>query len=91
MAFFDVLAAKKDGWTDKDIAEALAENIGFNVNAARQDGWGYKDIISSLNTTNATPFETFLQSAKQEVGSEVKGAYQLAGGELDTASESLSR
>lgn len=91
MAFFDVLAAKKDGWTDKDIAEALAEDSGFDVNAARKDGWGYKDIISSLNETGATPFQTFLQSAKQEVGSEVKGIYQLAGGELDTASESMRR
>jgi hypothetical protein len=92
MAFFDVLAAKKDGWTDKDIAEALAENVGFDVNAARQDGWGYRDIISSLNETGATPFETFLQSAKQEVGSEIKGLGQITGlAELDTAEESLRR
>jgi hypothetical protein len=92
MAFFDVLAAKKDGWTDKDIAEALSENAGFDLNAARQDGWGYKDVISSLNATNASPFQTFLNSAKQEVGSEIKGLGQLTGlGELDTASESLRR
>lgn len=92
MAFFDVLAAKKDGWTDKDIAEALAEDVGFDVNAARKDGWGYKDIISSLNETGATPFQTFLQSAKQEVGSEIKGLGQITGlAELDTASESLRR
>jgi len=91
MAFFDVLGAKKEGYTDEEIAGYLAGQSGFNIQGAVAEGYQFKDIIEHLNKTNATPFETFLQSAKQEVGSEVKGAYQLAGGELDTAEESLRR
>ena len=88
---YDVLGAKKAGLTDSDIADYLASKSDYAVDEARTAGLSNKDIIEYLNRTNATPFETFLQSAKQEVGSEVKGLYQLAGGELDTASESMRR
>jgi hypothetical protein len=91
MAVFDVLGAKKAGYTDEEIAGYLAGESGFNIQGAMDEGYKFNEIIQHLNKTNATPFQTFLQTAKQEVGSEVKGAYQLAGGELDTASESLSR
>lgn len=88
---YDVLGAKKAGLTDSDIADYLASKSDYAIDEARTAGLSNKDIIEYLNRTNATPLETFLQSAKQEVGSEVKGIYQLAGGELDTASESMRR
>lgn len=91
MAVFDVLGAKKEGYSDEEIASYLAGQSNFDIEGARKEGYSYKDIIQHLNKTGATPWETFLESAKQEVGSEVKGAYQLAGGELDTAEESLRR
>ena len=91
MAFFDVLWAKKEGYSDQEIADFLAKENNYDINWAKQEGYSNKDIIQFLNKTNATPFQTFLQSAKQEVGSEVKGIAQLAGMELDTAEESKRR
>lgn len=88
---YDVLGAKKAGLTDADIADYLASKSDYAIDEARSAGLSNKDIIEYLNRTGASAFETFLQSAKQEVGSEVKGVYQLAGGELDTAEESLRR
>lgn len=88
---YDVLGAKKAGLTDSDIANYLASKSDYAIDEARTAGLSNKDIIEYLNRTNATPFETFLQSAKQEVGSEIKGIGQLAGVELDTAEESLRR
>lgn len=92
MAVFDVLGAKKAGYTDEEIAGYLAGESGFNIQGAMDEGYKFKDIIQHLNKTDATPFETFLQSAKQEVGSEIKGLGQITGlTELDTASESMRR
>ncbi len=93
MAFYDVLALKKAGATEEQIAIAIANAEGKAdlVPSLIDSGASYDQIIKAFNQTGATPFETFLQSAKQEVGSEVKGIYQLAGGELDTAEESLRR
>lgn len=91
MAIFDVIAAKKAGYTDGEIAAYLAEQSQFDVAAAKEAGYSDREILQHLNRTNATPLQTFLKSAGQEVGSEIKGIYQLAGGELDTQSESLRR
>lgn len=91
MAGFDVLGAKKAGYTDEEIAGYLAGEAGFDIQGALQAGYSNKDVIQYLNKTGASAVETFLNSAKQEVGSEVKGAYQLLGGELSTADESLRR
>ena len=89
---YDVLGAKKAGLTDSDIADYLASKSDYAIDEARTAGLTDKDIIQYLNRTGATPFETFLQSAKQEVGSEVKGLGQITGlAELDTAEESMRR
>lgn len=89
---FDVLGAKKDGYSDKEIAAYLASKTGFDLEGAYQDGYSAKEAIQYLNKTNASAWDTFLQTAKQEVGSEVTGAMQLLGQEpTDTAEESLRR
>lgn len=92
MPFFNVLEAKKDGWNDAEIADFLARDNQWNIEQAKKDGWSDKDIIKFLNKTDASPIDTFLQSAKQEVGSEITGAMQLAGVDpTDTGAESLRR
>lgn len=93
MAFYDVLALKKAGATNEQIAIAIANAEGKSdlVPTLIDSGASYDQIIKAFNQTGATPFETFLASAKQEVGSEIKGIGQLAGVELDTASESMRR
>ena len=94
MATYDVIALKKLGATDEQIALAIAKAEGkvdvvsdFLSRGATPD-----QIISAFNKTGATPFETFKQSAKQEVGSEITGIRQLFGTDpTDTAQESLTR
>ena len=92
MAIFDVIAAKKEGYSEDEIAQYLAQQSGFDYSAALQEGYNPKEILTHLNKTGATPFETFKQSARQEMGSEITGARQLLGQEpTDTAEESLRR
>lgn len=89
---YDVLGAKKAGLSDKDIAEYLASTADYDLEGARKAGVADKDIIKYLNRTEASSWDTFLQSAKQEVGSEVTGAMQLFGKDpTDTSEESLRR
>lgn len=54
---FDVEAAKKEGYTDKDIADYLAKKKGFNVEGARKEGYSDADIVSHLTGTTPTPQE----------------------------------
>lgn len=92
MAIFDVIAAKKEGYSEDEIAQYLAQQSGFNYSAALEEGYKPKEILTHLNQTGATPFETFKQSARQEIGSEITGGLQLLGREpTDTAEESLRR
>ena len=85
MAGYDVLGAKKAGLTNADIAEYLASTSGYNLEGAKKAGLSDKDIIEYLNRTGATPTETFLAAAKQNVGSEITGAAQLLGSEPSAA------
>jgi hypothetical protein len=92
MAIFDVIAAKKEGYSEDEIAQYLAQQSGFDYSAALSEGYKPKEILTHLNKTGATPLETFKQSARQEMGSEITGARQLLGQEpTDTAEESLRR
>lgn len=54
---FDVEAAKKEGYTDKDIADYLAKKKGFNVEGARKEGYSDADIVSHLTGTTPAPQE----------------------------------
>jgi hypothetical protein len=92
MATFDVLGAKKAGYSDAEIVEYLAGQKHFDFVSAKEAGYSDKELINYLNKTDATPWETFKTSAAQEVGSEIKGAAQILGNEpTDTAAESLRR
>ena len=92
MATFDVIGAKKAGYTDEEIAQHLASQSNFDFSGAVSAGYKPEEIIKHLNATGATPWETFKQSASQEVGSELKGLRQILGTDpTDTAEESLRR
>ena len=92
MATFDVIGAKKAGYTDEEIAQHLASQSNFDFEGAVSSGYKPDEIIKHLNATGASAWETFKQSAKQEVGSEIKGIRQILGTEpTDTAEESLRR
>jgi nucleoid DNA-binding protein len=94
MATYDVIGLKKEGFTDEQIALAIANAEGKTdvVSSMLSEGFTPQQVISSFNKTGATPFETFKQAAKQEVGSEITGIRQLFGAEpTDTAEESLTR
>lgn len=92
MATFDVIGAKKAGYTDEEIAQHLASQSNFDFEGAVSSGYKPEEIIKHLNATGASPWETFKQSAKQEVGSEITGLRQILGTEpTDTADESLRR
>lgn len=94
MAVYDILAAKKEGYSDAEIAQYLAEQSGADYQAAVKEGYNPKEIISYLNKSGATPMETFTAAAKQAVGSEITGIQQLLGKELtpeQTAAESQVR
>lgn len=45
---FDVASAKKEGYSDQEIAEYLAQQKGFNINGARKEGYSNADIIGHL-------------------------------------------
>lgn len=89
--FFDVLAAKKEGYSDQEIADFLAQQNNFDAEAARKEGYKNSEIITELNKTNQGAGFAFLKNFGQSVGSEIKGLYQLGGGELSTIDESLAR
>jgi hypothetical protein len=89
---YDVIGARKAGLSFQDIADYLSKGTEYDIEGARKAGVADKDIVTYLNRTEATPFETFKQSARQEIGSEIIGARQLLGQEpTDTAEESLRR
>jgi hypothetical protein len=79
MAVANILAAKKAGYSDADIAQYLAEQSGADYQAAIKQGYTDKDIIGFLNKQDFSFGEAFMAGAKAEVGSEITGAKQLAG------------
>lgn len=92
MATFDVIGAKKAGYTDAEIAQYLASQSQFDYQGAVDSGYKPEEIVKHLNATGASAWETFKQSASQEVGSEIKGIRQILGTDpTDTAEESLRR
>lgn len=94
MAAYNVIAAKKAGLTDEDIAKYLAERDGYDYAGAVEAGLGNKDIINYLNAQDMSLTESFMAGAQAEALSEVQGAKQLFGGELSDeqiAQENLAR
>jgi hypothetical protein len=94
MALFNTLKAKQAGYSDAEIAEFLASQSNFNYQKAKQAGYDDKEIISFLNKQDLSFGEAFMAGAKAEVGSEITGARQLAGGKLteeELRAENLAR
>jgi hypothetical protein len=91
---FNVLAAKREGYTDAEIADYLAQRSGFNIADARKEGYKDNEIVSYLNKQNFSFGEAFMAGARAEVLSEVDGIKQIFGGELSdkqVAQENLAR
>jgi len=91
---FNVLEAKREGYTDAEIADYLATKSGFNISDARQEGYKDNEIISFLNKQNFSFGEAFMAGARAEAFSELTGAKQILGGELSDeqiAQENLAR
>lgn len=89
--FFDVLGAKKEGYSDQEIADYLAQQSGFNILDARKEGYNDKEIISHLNKTGQGAGYAFMKNFSQGVGSELRGLGQMLGAEPSTVDESLAR
>lgn len=91
---YNVVAAKRAGLTDQDIAEYLASKSGYDLKGAREAGLKDNDIVSYLNRQDFSFGEAFLAGAKAEAWSELSGVKQLFGGELSdeqVAQENLAR
>lgn len=46
---FDIVNAKKEGYSDKEIADYLSQQQGFNSEEARKEGYSNTDIITHLS------------------------------------------
>jgi hypothetical protein len=80
---YNVLAAKRAGLTDADIAEYLAGKSGYKLQEARKAGLEDGEIVSYLNRQDFSSGEAFMAGVRAEVLSEVDGVKQILGGELD--------
>jgi hypothetical protein len=91
---FNVLGARRAGYTDAEIAEYLAQKSGFNITGAKEAGYEDKEIIAHLNRQDLSFGEAFMAGARAEAGSEIDGIRQIFGGELDpeqVAQENLAQ
>lgn len=52
---FDIEGARKHGYTDTEIADAMASKAGFDTAAARSAGFQDHEIIARLSTNSAAP------------------------------------
>ena len=86
MADFDIQGAKEAGFTDAEIANALAEQSNFDVSAAREAGFDDANIIQTINT--GEPFREVSPAAALTEGIS-RGAVDLvstiAGAPVDIA------
>jgi len=91
---FNVLGARRAGYTDAEIAEYLAQKSGFDITGAKEAGYEDKEIIAHLNKQDLSFGEAFMAGARAEAGSEIDGIRQIFGGELDpeqVAQENLAQ
>ena len=61
----DINSAKKEGYTDKEIAEYLSSKRKFDINGAREEGYSDADIVSHL-TEKKNPFPTDRKQMEQQ-------------------------
>lgn len=55
MADFDLESARKEGYSDSDIAEYLAKEKRFDLSSARKEGYSDTDILNHLTGTKTAP------------------------------------
>mgnify|MGYP003344322981 CR=1 FL=1 len=94
MPIANILAAKREGYTDAEIAQHLAQKSGADYQSAKNAGYSDAEIISHLNKQNFSFGEAFMAGARAEALSEVSGAKQILGGEISdeqVAKENLAR
>lgn len=91
---FNVLAAKRAGATDEQIARIIAQEQGSNYDDLVAAGATPQQIIRIGNEQNFSFTEAFMAGARAEALSEVSGAKQILGGEISdeqVAQENLAR
>ena len=81
----DILGAKRDGFSDEEIAKGIAKIYGQNYDQMVKEGFTPENIIKgaqSLEGSKLSTWEAFKAGADAEAWSELQGAKQLFGGEL---------
>jgi hypothetical protein len=91
---FNVLAARRAGATDEQIAQVLAEETGVDYKSLVDKGATAEQIINAITFEDLSFGEAFMAGARAEAGSEFDGISQIFGGELDpeqVAQENLAQ
>jgi hypothetical protein len=91
---FNVLAAKREGYSDAEIADYLAQKSGFDIEGARKEGYKDNELVAHLNKKGFSFGEAFMAGARAEALSEIDGVKQIFGGEISAeqvAQENLAR
>lgn len=78
---YNVLAAKRAGATDEQIARIIAEDSGQNYDELISSGASNDQIIKIGSEEEISGFEAFSRGFSAEAGSEIAGAAQLLGAE----------
>lgn len=86
---FDVEAARKDGYSEQEIADHLASRTKFDAAKARTDGWSDAEIIQHLVTNKVQRPETLGEEAKRAISPKTAGRYwkRAAGNTARTLTE----
>lgn len=93
----NILAAKRAGFSDADIAEGIALHYNSNYEDLLKQGFTDKDIIEGGmigEGQDMSTWDSFLAGADAEVGSEITGIKQIFTDEIDaedTAKENVAR
>lgn len=90
MASFDVEGARKEGYSDSQIAEYLAKQSRFNLQGARREGYSDADIVAHLTGTQAKTVEKPPEQKPATIAQGALGAAKeaLAGPDIMAATAS---
>lgn len=76
---FDIQGAKKEGYTDSEIAEYLAPQIKFNLTDARKEGYSDSEISDYLAKIETVERKPSLWDKTKDIGREVSETVAGAG------------
>ena len=71
---FDVAAAKKEGYSDAEIAEHLAKQKGFDIAGARKEGYSDAELLSHLSGSPVSDWSAQAIPDKLSLGDVIGGA-----------------